>query len=394
MRRHPWTLALFLGAFFGYLVSQAILPVLASRNSSGTYSLPSGNPVVSGTTISSTWANALTSDISTEFTSSLDRSGRGAMLAALQCTNGTVSAPSLTFATDTDTGIYRVTTNDIGIAAGGVQALHCVATGCTGPVGLTLTQSTSNGTALTSTGNGSGLGANFFGGSTSGTAVGGTGGAPNGNGAVFQGDGTGGGVIATGGDTAGAHGVTGTGGSAGGAGGNFTGTLTYQGVAGTGGTTSGTGVTGTGGAPNGAGAEFQGTGTGDAVTIGAGYARFTGSNPASTTGFSSTQTPNNLIKAWAAVSTNGGSATTIVGGFNVTNPVESGNTITVDIVTDFSSSATMGCIVSGNDGAGVVYYIDRASGTVTINAVLSTTGSAINLGTATRTFTFMCMGPN
>ena len=36
-----------------------------SRNGSGTYSLPSGNPVVTGTTISSTWANNTLTDIAT-----------------------------------------------------------------------------------------------------------------------------------------------------------------------------------------------------------------------------------------------------------------------------------------------------------------------------------------
>jgi len=34
-----------------------------SRNGSGTYTLPAGNPVVTGTTISSTWANNTLSDM-------------------------------------------------------------------------------------------------------------------------------------------------------------------------------------------------------------------------------------------------------------------------------------------------------------------------------------------
>jgi hypothetical protein len=49
----------------------------ASRNSGGTYSLPTGNPVVTGTTITSTWANGTLTDIGTELTNSLDRQGRG-----------------------------------------------------------------------------------------------------------------------------------------------------------------------------------------------------------------------------------------------------------------------------------------------------------------------------
>lgn len=47
-----------------------------SRNGSGTYSLPAGNPVVTGTTISSTWANNTLQDISTALTDSLAADGQ------------------------------------------------------------------------------------------------------------------------------------------------------------------------------------------------------------------------------------------------------------------------------------------------------------------------------
>ena len=47
-----------------------------SRNGSGTYSLPAGNPVVTGTTISSTWANTTLADISNAFTGSLASDGQ------------------------------------------------------------------------------------------------------------------------------------------------------------------------------------------------------------------------------------------------------------------------------------------------------------------------------
>lgn len=47
-----------------------------ARNGSGTYSLPSGNPVVGGTTISSTWANTTLSDIANELTNSMARDGQ------------------------------------------------------------------------------------------------------------------------------------------------------------------------------------------------------------------------------------------------------------------------------------------------------------------------------
>lgn len=47
-----------------------------ARNGSGTYSLPAGNPVVTGTTISSTWANNTLSDIATALTNSIAKDGQ------------------------------------------------------------------------------------------------------------------------------------------------------------------------------------------------------------------------------------------------------------------------------------------------------------------------------
>lgn len=50
-----------------------------SRNGSGVYSLPAGNPVVTGTTISSTWANNTLTDIATALTGSLAADGQTPM---------------------------------------------------------------------------------------------------------------------------------------------------------------------------------------------------------------------------------------------------------------------------------------------------------------------------
>ena len=47
-----------------------------SRDANGTYSLPSGNPVSNGTTISATWANTTLTDIGSELSNSLDKGGR------------------------------------------------------------------------------------------------------------------------------------------------------------------------------------------------------------------------------------------------------------------------------------------------------------------------------
>ena len=54
-----------------------------SRNGSGTYSLPAGNPVTTGTTISSTWANSTLSDMATALTQSIAYDGQTTPVANL-----------------------------------------------------------------------------------------------------------------------------------------------------------------------------------------------------------------------------------------------------------------------------------------------------------------------
>ena len=83
-----------------------------SRNSSGTYTLPTGNPVVAGTTIDATWANTTLSDIATELTNSLARTGTGGMTGALRLANGTSTVPGLAWGDETGTGFYRAGTSD------------------------------------------------------------------------------------------------------------------------------------------------------------------------------------------------------------------------------------------------------------------------------------------
>lgn len=100
-----------------------------ARNSSGTMSLPAGNPVVSGTTASSTVMNATLSDISTEITDSLSRSGKGPMTAPLELEDGDAAAPALCFDTDPDTGVYKAGTNELGFAAAGGAVGKMTATG-------------------------------------------------------------------------------------------------------------------------------------------------------------------------------------------------------------------------------------------------------------------------
>lgn len=128
MRFLPSTLGLLGGATLGVVLSLSF-PASATRNSVGTYSLPGGNPVVSGTTISSTWANNTLGDLAAEMTNSLDRQGRGPMLAPLKLQSGTAGAPGLTFNGDTDTGIYRAGNGDVRMQVDGAQSMQFTPTG-------------------------------------------------------------------------------------------------------------------------------------------------------------------------------------------------------------------------------------------------------------------------
>lgn len=62
-----------------------------SRNGNGTYNLPAGNPVVTGTTISSTWANNTLADMANAITGSIAADGQTPITGGLKGTNGTVS---------------------------------------------------------------------------------------------------------------------------------------------------------------------------------------------------------------------------------------------------------------------------------------------------------------
>lgn len=83
-----------------------------SRDANGTYSLPGGNPVITGTTISSTWANTTLSDVGAALTDSLSRSGLGGMSAALKLFDGVAGTPGLNWSTETNSGLYRAGAGD------------------------------------------------------------------------------------------------------------------------------------------------------------------------------------------------------------------------------------------------------------------------------------------
>jgi hypothetical protein len=91
------------------------------RNSGGVYSLPAGNPVVSGIIIESEWANTTMEDIEEALTNSLDRSGMGGMLAPMKFADGTESLPGITWTNEPSTGLYREALNDMRLSVDGTK---------------------------------------------------------------------------------------------------------------------------------------------------------------------------------------------------------------------------------------------------------------------------------
>ena len=89
------------------------------RDSSGNYSLPAGNPVSSGEIISAGWANITMDDLGESLSASLDRYGRGGMLAPFQFTDGTESAPGATWSNEPTTGLYRNSYADLRMSVTG-----------------------------------------------------------------------------------------------------------------------------------------------------------------------------------------------------------------------------------------------------------------------------------
>jgi hypothetical protein len=87
-----------------------------SRDVNGNYTLPVGNPVVSGQPISSTVHNSTNNDIATALTDSLSRSGLGGMLTALPFVDGTLANPSITFTNELTSGIFRPGAGELAIS--------------------------------------------------------------------------------------------------------------------------------------------------------------------------------------------------------------------------------------------------------------------------------------
>lgn len=102
-------------------------PSIGSRNGSGTMSVI--NSFSPGQVITSSAFNQNFSDIANELTNSVAADGQTPMTGPLRVANGTAAAPSYTFTSDADTGLYRSAANEASIAAGGTQVAAFSSTG-------------------------------------------------------------------------------------------------------------------------------------------------------------------------------------------------------------------------------------------------------------------------
>jgi len=120
-----------------------------SRNTSGAYSLPSGNPVVAGTTIEAPWANTTLGDVAAELSNSLDRYGRGGMLAAFKAVNGTVAAPGIAFNNESSTGLSLISAGDMRLSVSGTELIKFTPTLVTVTGTVAATQFVGGGAGIT-----------------------------------------------------------------------------------------------------------------------------------------------------------------------------------------------------------------------------------------------------
>ena len=99
------------------------------RDASGIYTLPAGNPVVTDTIIATTWANPTMADIAAQLNNVVTRDGVLGFSDPAKFPDGTAAAPGVSFTSDPDVGLYRASSNVLGISTGGVERIRVDSTG-------------------------------------------------------------------------------------------------------------------------------------------------------------------------------------------------------------------------------------------------------------------------
>ena len=97
------------------------------RDGSGTYSLPGGiNPVISGTTIDTVWANPTLDDVASALTDSLSRTGAGGMLVPFLNADGAIGSPGIAWVNEPTMGLYREAAAEMRVSLLGVDRTRWV----------------------------------------------------------------------------------------------------------------------------------------------------------------------------------------------------------------------------------------------------------------------------
>ena len=100
-----------------------------ARSPTGTFTLVAGNPVTTGTIITSDWANTTMPDIGAALTDSLSRTGQGGMLAPIRGVSGSAAAPAHSFTDFPRSGMYAVSGDEMRYAVNGVDRMRWQAGG-------------------------------------------------------------------------------------------------------------------------------------------------------------------------------------------------------------------------------------------------------------------------
>src|SRR3990167_1715358 len=87
------------------------------------------NSFTNGVATDATTINANFTDIAAELTNSVSVDGQSTLTGQLKAASGTVSAPGVTFGSDTNSGIYRIGSDNLGMSLGGSKVVDYATTG-------------------------------------------------------------------------------------------------------------------------------------------------------------------------------------------------------------------------------------------------------------------------
>lgn len=106
------------------------------RNGSGSMSLTT--TFVANTPALAADVNTVLGDIRDEITNSIAKDGQTTLTGALKGADGSATAPGYAFASDANTGLYRIAADTLGIAAGGAEIARVSSAGLVMAAGKTI----------------------------------------------------------------------------------------------------------------------------------------------------------------------------------------------------------------------------------------------------------------